>query len=379
VLRVVGGLDPTAGGPPESTVAACLATEARGARNTLVFPTAEAGTSAAGDLLGRLEAAGIEVHGFPVVPRNGTLARRWGVSPALVRWIWSNADHDVIHVHGAMGFATTAALLTGLLRGIPVVVSPHESLTDYDREHSRGRVRRLLKRLLRMLYTRGASLIVFASGIEAEDSGGSTLPPGRDLVAPHPVANGIAVGAASAAGEPMRVGFLGRFHRKKNLDLLIQAVAALPDDVRLAVAGDGPPGERRRLESLAEAAAVSHRVEWRGWLDADARDGFLAGLDVLAMPSEYECFGMAGAEALVRGVPVVTSPRTGIAEIIERHDCGVVTATDAPALAAAIAELAAEPARCKQMRDRAIEAAQRDLSYEAFGDALMSRYRQLGT
>ena len=43
VLRVVAGLDPTIGGPPESTVAACLATEAQGAHNTLLYATDEAG------------------------------------------------------------------------------------------------------------------------------------------------------------------------------------------------------------------------------------------------------------------------------------------------------------------------------------------------
>ena len=54
----------------------------------------------------------------------------------------------------------------------------------------------------------------------------------------------------------------------------------------------------------------------------------LAGLDVLAMPSEYESFGLSAAEAMLHGVPVLVSERTGIAEVIARHGGGRITRPD---------------------------------------------------
>jgi glycosyltransferase involved in cell wall biosynthesis len=378
VLRVVAGLDPAAGGPPRSTVAACLATQAQGAGNTLVFATGPAEEDAADDLLARLAAADVEVHGFPVAPRGAAVARRWGVSPALARWLWANARHDVIHVHGALGFATTTALLVGRLRGIPVVVSPHESLTDYDIEHSRTPLHGILKRALRALHLRAASLVVFASRLEAEDSCGRALDDDRRLVASHPVVESVAERRLGRHTNGLsRVGFMGRLHPKKNLDRLIEALPALPADVGLTVAGDGPPPERRRLDSLAEAKGVADRIEWRGWLGAQARDEFLGDLDLLAIPSAYECFGMAGAEALARGVPVLVSPTTGIAEIVERYRCGVVTATDPDALAAAIGELATHKPDLDELGAQALRAAESELSYPAFGSLVVSHYRRL--
>lgn len=381
VLRVAGGLDTTMGGPPESTVAACLATEREDARNTLLFATDEAGGHRARALLRRLAAAGVAVRGFPVMPRDSAIARRWGVSPALVRWLWSNASHDVIHVHGALGLVTTAALLIGRLRGIPVVVSPHESLTDYDLGQSRTPVHRALKRGLRALYLRAASLLVFASRLEAEDSRGQSIGSVRKLVVPHPVVESVAREPCSKppGRRAFRIGFLGRLHPKKNLDRLIEALPALSPEVRLVVAGKGPPAEHRRLESVAEVAGVSDRIEWRGWIEADEREEFFEQLDLLAMPSAYECFGMAGAEALARGIPVIASRTTGIAEIVARHGCGVVTTPRPTALAAAIGELATQPSGLEELRARAVKAAEAELSYHAFGSLLVSHYRQLAS
>lgn len=379
VLRVIGGLDPTIGGPPESAVAACLATEKSGIRNTLLFATDARGREAARGLLFRLEEAAVDVHAFPVVPQRYQWARRWGVSPALLRWLTANAGHDVVHVHGALGFATTSALVVGKIRRMPVVVSPHESLTQYDIDQSRTAAHRTLKRIVRRFYLRAADLLVFASRLEAEGSLGQGLDPDHALVAPHPVWEQAEshTDSGESSSDSTRVGFLGRLHPKKNLDSLIRALPALPPTVRLIVGGDGPADERQRLEAVAQSAAAANRVEWRGWLDAEARRRFLDEVDVLAMPSEYECFGMAAAEALVHGVPVVVSATTGIAEIVERHGCGIVTGRTPEALAQAIGKLSLEPEERARLGVRALQAARAELSYGAYGNALSERYRRL--
>jgi glycosyltransferase involved in cell wall biosynthesis len=379
VLRVIGGLDPALGGPPQSAVAACLATQREGVRNTFLFATDEGGRQEAQGLIGRLETAGVEVLAFRVAPSAAASARRWGISPALVRWLRSHARHDAVHVHGALGLATTAALLTGVARRIPVVVSPHESLTQYDIDQSRTRVHALLKGAVRQLYRQTAALFVFASKLEAEGTLAGDAEGDHAAVVPHPVYE--AGRKANAPRQPrpdsVLVGFLGRLHPKKNVALLIEALAHLPRTARVVVAGDGPATERERLQNVAAATDVVDRVEWRGWLDADARERFLEEVDIVAVPSAYECFGMAGAEALAHGLPVVVSPTTGIAEIVERRGCGIVAPSDPGALARAIATLATDPATYVESSEKALEAAAEELSYSSYGSTLAAQYRQL--
>jgi glycosyltransferase involved in cell wall biosynthesis len=119
----------------------------------------------------------------------------------------------------------------------------------------------------------------------------------------------------------LRVGFLGRFHPKKNLALLIRA---LPDSAFLRVAGDGPEIDRARLRRIADEVGAAERVEWLGFVGAADRADFFDSIDLLAMPSSYESFGLAAAEALAAGVPVLVTPRVGVASLVAEHACGYV-------------------------------------------------------
>ena len=72
---------------------------------------------------------------------------------------------------------------------------------------------------------------------------------------------------------------------------------------------------------------------------------FLASLDALVVPSRYESFGLAAAEALAAGTPIVTADQGGAAELAQRSGAGVTFAAgSSAALAAAVIALVREPA-----------------------------------
>jgi amino acid adenylation domain-containing protein len=121
------------------------------------------------------------------------------------------------------------------------------------------------------------------------------------------VANGLDSGAFATYEVPRRgIGYLGRLEiAQKGLDLLLESYARVAGSVDqdLYLAGDGP--DRRVLAEMTERLGIAERVHFVGRVPADERFEWLAGCDLVAMPSRYETFGMVAAEALAVRTPVV--------------------------------------------------------------------------
>jgi glycosyltransferase involved in cell wall biosynthesis len=108
------------------------------------------------------------------------------------------------------------------------------------------------------------------------------------------------------------------------------------------MAGDG--SLRPELERLAAELQVSDAIEFVGWTHDVI--GFLKQVDILAMPSLWEAFGLSAAEAMALRKPVIASNVDGLPEVVEDGRTGIlVPPADPKALACAIIELAADPAR----------------------------------
>lgn len=376
ILRVISSVDPAMGGPTNSAINSTVAAHRTGAHTTVVFAADEAFQEQTRALAAKLEREGIAVESFPFSRLFAARARRWAISfPMIVRVLRSTARFDVVHAHGAWTFTALAGLVAARVSRRSAVLSTHEALTEFDIAKS-SPVLRVVKRLLRRLYVRTFDLIVVSSGLEARDSlpGGSG---GRILVAPHPVEalSGLTDLRASPARHGLRVGYLGRFDRKKNLDVLIHALAGCPESVTLRVAGAGALEQELRI--LAQSLEVASRIQWVGFIGADEKPGFFTLVDVLVMPSAYECFGMAAAEAMAHSVPVIVSESTGIAEIVRRTDSGLIVRPEPDALRIALASLLDDPTRLRALATNALKAATEELSLAVHGQRLAAAYRRL--
>ena len=129
---------------------------------------------------------------------------------------------------------------------------------------------------------------------------------------------------------------LGRLHRNKGFDVLIDALARAPG-IHLWLAGEGP--DRARLESRARQLALGNRMRLIGWREDTA--ALLAAADMLVCPSRHEPLGNVVIEAWSSGTPVVAASSAGPAALV-RHDVNglLVPVDDADALAGAMARLA---------------------------------------
>jgi glycosyltransferase involved in cell wall biosynthesis len=119
--------------------------------------------------------------------------------------------------------------------------------------------------------------------------------------------------------------FLGRIHPKKGCDLLIEAFSRLADEsLHLVIAGPDQTGWLSRLRSLASLRGISNRTDFPGMLQGDLKWGAFYAADAFVLPSHQENFGVAVAEALGCGVPVLVSSKVNIWREIEADRVGFV-------------------------------------------------------
>ncbi|MCU1322868.1 MAG: glycosyl transferase group 1 [Acidobacteriaceae bacterium] len=121
--------------------------------------------------------------------------------------------------------------------------------------------------------------------------------------------------------------FLGRIHRKKGCDMLIDAfvkVAAEDLELHLVMAGPDQQSWSAELNQAVIAAGLTARVHWPGMLNGDAKWGSLFACEAFALPSHQENFGIAVAEALACGRPVLLADKVNIAEEITEEHAGLM-------------------------------------------------------
>jgi len=121
--------------------------------------------------------------------------------------------------------------------------------------------------------------------------------------------------------------FFSRIHRKKGCDLLIEAFArtlAENPGVDLVMAGPDQTGWRPELEKLANDRGVGDRIHWPGPIYGEGKWGALYGADAFVLSSHQENFGIAVAEALGCGIPVLISNKVNIWREIEEGQGGLV-------------------------------------------------------
>jgi glycosyltransferase involved in cell wall biosynthesis len=127
----------------------------------------------------------------------------------------------------------------------------------------------------------------------------------------------------------------------KRVSDLIRAVAMLPDlPVELLIVGDGR--QRRDLERLSEELAVSGRVRFAGYRE-DVGAAY-AVMDVFALVSAREGFGLVVAEAMLARLPVIATAVGGLRNIVEDGRTGIlVPPCSAEQVRDAISRLHGEP------------------------------------
>ncbi len=182
--------------------------------------------------------------------------------------------------------------------------------------------------------------------------------------------------ARFAEGKEKLIGTVTRLREEKGNRYFIQAAHAILQDcphARFVLVGDGP--ERARLEKLAAQLGIRDRLHFAGFVQDVA--AVLSACDFVVIPSLREGFGLALAEAMAAGKPVVATRVGGMVEMAEHgKNALLVPPADGAALAQAVLQLMENPVQAERLRNAARQQAE-NFSVEKNVEALEGLYERL--
>lgn len=168
---------------------------------------------------------------------------------------------------------------------------------------------------------------------------------------------------------------VGRLVARKGFDVAIQALALLPDEVKLVIIGDGP--EKIDLQGVAERAGVSSRVHFLGPAFDQEKWNILAHSQAYVLPSLHEGFSLSTVEAMMMGLPVVASNVGGQTDYLQPKENALLIPPQSPeALAEAVTQLMNNPSLCLHMKQKNIQLANQ-LTDEKMAEKYINLYAHL--
>jgi glycosyltransferase involved in cell wall biosynthesis len=269
---------------------------------------------------------------------------------------------------------------------VPVVTTVHDlSAFHYPETHPADRVR-WLARGLPVALARSAQILVDSDFVRGEVIAEFGVDPARIHTAhlgvapafhPRDAAATAATMAALGLVHGRYVLTVGTIEPRKNVAHVLAAYARLRADVRdrhpLVVAG--AKGWRAAdLERELRGLADRGRIRFLGFVPGDTLPDLYAGAAAFVFPSLYEGFGLPPLEAMASGVPVVTSGRASLAEVV--GDAGLVLDPDDSAgTAQMLAALLGDPAQRARLAGLGIARAA-DFTWAACAAATLGVYRR---
>ncbi|WP_229310912.1 glycosyltransferase [Larkinella soli] len=344
VLHITGSMDPVSGGPCQGIRTSTPVLETMGVyREVVCFDEPNAA------YLGK---DSFPVHALGVKPNS------WHYSPKLLPWLKSNMDRfDVLVSNGIWLYHSNA--VRGIIhqlknarsaeKPLKWFVMPHGMLDPYFQRAPDRKLKAIRNwlywQLLEQKVVRESDGLLFTCETE--------LLRARETFRPYQPKREINVGygiemplgfapvmkeaflakCPEVNGKPYFL-FLSRIHPKKGVDLLIDAYINLANKVaasgkelpRLVIAGPGMDTEfGRSLRQLAQADPIGKsNILFPGMLSGHAKLGAFFGCEAFLLPSHQENFGIAVAEALACGKPVLISDQVNIWREITAGGAGFV-------------------------------------------------------
>jgi glycosyltransferase involved in cell wall biosynthesis len=382
IVHVVSTLDPAGGGPPQVAVRLAAAQAALNHDIHLVFYAPAAARERVEAQLNRVPHR--DRINFHPIPDPGLVERLFA---RRARRLLSSLTRgaDFVHIHGLWGGLLGGAAAIARKSHVPFCFRPAGMLDPWSLAQKRWKKRFALalryraalnaaaflhvlnadeQRLIEPLHL-AAPMIVLSNGVFLEEL--EPLPPPGTFRASHPE-----LGAAPF------VLFLSRLHPKKGLDVLASAFAELGrqhQTVQLVVAG---PDEGAQHDFMRQVTAkgMASRVHVVGPLYGRDKLAALVDAACFCLPSRQEGFSVAITEALACGIPVVISESCHFPEVAAAQ-AGSVVPLEPAALARALEEILADPARASRMGKAGASLVRLRYTWDAIAAASLTAYRDV--
>lgn len=267
--------------------------------------------------VGTATGAGVYQRDLAQALRDANVDVRALAAPRLDPWRFDRRvlwDQILLPLAAARSGATVLHAASGtlpFLRTLPTVVTVHDVAWLRVQAHTRSYARAYFGALQARAY-RSAAAIVCDSRFSADEY--------RALVdadaQPDVVYPGVDARFAAIVRRPDEAPFalvVGTVEARKNLAVLIEALPALP---KLRLISVGPhTAYADEIRARAAALGVAYRLDLRGYVTIPELDDLYARAACALIPSRYEGFGYALAEALCAGVPALSAKTSSLVEV----------------------------------------------------------------
>jgi glycosyltransferase involved in cell wall biosynthesis len=373
ILQIVPSISLVYGGPSQMVRGLSQGLAAAGADVTILTTDANGdnGQAPLDVPLGKAIAQdGYQVIHFPCRP-----FRRYKFSVELLQWLDRHGrDYDVIHIHALFSPISSMAAWVARRIGVPYILRPLGTLDPADLQKKK-QLKQLYAALLEAPNLKGAAAVHFTSAQEAK-----IFPLGVTLPAPQ----GDARQELGLTEDWPIVLFMSRIDPKKGFDLLIPALENLVQEqlpFYFVVAGANPqdPAYEEKIRQRLLTSSLGDRTHNLGFVSGGAKTALLKAADLFVLPSYYENFGIAVAEAMHLGTPVVISDQVHIHDNVSASESGWVSDCSVEGLTQSLRQALSDPQMLERRGENAQTYAQRHYCWETIAPLMLTAYRSLVT
>lgn len=290
----------------------------------------------------------------------------------------------VFHLHGIVPNSTRCRKILGRL-SIPYVFTSHGTLYCRDALH-------FLKKFTYLNFV--DPIITYADGVHFLTNKMLRQFPyvmpfwqGETVVAPNTVAPPEAEQVIAASRNQFGIPedallflYLGRIDvHTKGLDLLVRALARLPENARAWLVFVGPNWKdgQETLTRLAGQLRCADRISFLAPQYGDDKWRALKMADVFVSPSRWEAFSISLVEAMSVGLPTITSTEVNIAHDLHQARAALLSDLSAEALADAMKQMIGPPQRRNELGDRGRAWVSQNCSTQTVGKHLADFYERV--
>jgi glycosyltransferase involved in cell wall biosynthesis len=334
-----------------------------------------------------------EVDGVKVCYCKTTVGGRYAFS--VDHWIKLRniiRNYDLVHFHSLLNLISLYGPSSCRRANIPYILTPRGSMVPELIEQRSKWKKKIWIAAFDHRSLEGAAAVHVTTEREGEDVRKTGINPRKMAVIPNGVGSEIfqwnlsgeeidsyRANIGLGPGEPL-ILFLGRVDWIKGLDILVGALGRIFREgipFRLIVAGPDSQGYRRKLEGQIEREGLIPAVTFLGSVQGKEKMLCLAACDLLVLPSINESFGIAAAEGMASGKPVVVTEGVGIASDVKLAKAGLVVPFDADILAKAIRSLLRNPGMRKEMGRNGLVYAKQNYHWPVIARRMADLYRSV--
>ncbi|MBP0016111.1 MAG: glycosyltransferase [Cyanobacteria bacterium SBLK] len=329
----------------------------------------------------------VPIRFFPRLFANFKPLSEFKISLDYTRWLEQNIqNYKIVHIHSFFSYLCTRGAITARKYNTDYVITPHGQLDSWVINQ-----KKVKKSIYSFLWERKnlnyATAIHCTTNKEVDDvqkygiSAPTFIAPLAASQITHEPDSGFKVRKMFCEIPKVTpiILFLSRIHQKKRIDFLIQVLYQLKNECEfhLIIAGTGNENYVKKIKMQVSKLNLQKRVTFAGFIQGQQKELLLQGSDIFVLPSFGENFCIAVVEAMLAGLPIVTTPEVQISADFQNEKVGFIIPGKIQIWVETIKKLLKSGDMRQEMGDRGKLFAANHYRWKITGERLASLYSNI--